>query len=259
MRKAWQEILTRTTEQELRELSRLFRLCPSRQAQSVEDVYTLAYWAQSAWDFMAMGNFPYSSSYILNGNGKLPAYPVRVACESLAAEDLHGDALIEGLRDAVGVFYNYTQDLQCYDFAHGVNPDTEADGNFWDYQFCTEMFMPMSRDGQRDCFFPQPFDLQASLQACSAQWGVTTRTQWATINYGGRDLSSASNILWSNGELDPWGPGGVSPSSVLSNPSLTALLIPGAAHHEDFMWSHSDDLPQILEARLIEKQEMQKW
>jgi lysosomal Pro-X carboxypeptidase len=33
---------------------------------------------------MAMGNFPYPSSYILNGNGKLPPFPVRVACEALA-------------------------------------------------------------------------------------------------------------------------------------------------------------------------------
>lgn len=39
---------------------------------------------QTAWSYMAMGNFPYPSSYILNGNGKLPPFPVRVACEALA-------------------------------------------------------------------------------------------------------------------------------------------------------------------------------
>ena len=31
-----------------------------------------------------MGNYPYPSSYILNGQGLLPAFPVRVACLALA-------------------------------------------------------------------------------------------------------------------------------------------------------------------------------
>lgn len=39
----------------------------------------------------------------------LPAYPVRVACESLAEVDLSGDALLSAFADALGVFYNYTK------------------------------------------------------------------------------------------------------------------------------------------------------
>ena len=53
------------------------------------------------------------------------------------------------------MFYNYTRQLPCYDYAAGVNPDTAKDGLFWDFQFCTEMFQPMSRDGVKDMFFPQ--------------------------------------------------------------------------------------------------------
>lgn len=45
---------------------------------------------------MAMGNFPYPSSYMLNGQGELPAYPVRVACEALATPGLQGADLLEG-------------------------------------------------------------------------------------------------------------------------------------------------------------------
>jgi hypothetical protein len=30
-----------------------------------------------------MGDYPYPSSYLLNGKGVLPAFPVRKACESL--------------------------------------------------------------------------------------------------------------------------------------------------------------------------------
>jgi hypothetical protein len=116
---------------------------------------------------------------MLNGNGELPAFPMRVACEHMdgAADGTDGlltsecgvtvgwglereglttgrrciDAklnhhhnkrshrvcsrLIVGLADAVGVFYNYTKQLECYDPGFGPNPETDEDGNFWDYQW----------------------------------------------------------------------------------------------------------------------------
>ena len=59
-------------------------------------------------DYMAMGNYPYPSSYILNGNGQLPAYPVRAACEALAQEGLEGTPLLTAFAKSLGVFYNYT-------------------------------------------------------------------------------------------------------------------------------------------------------
>ena len=34
---------------------------------------------------MAMGNFPYETDYMTNGGGVLPAFPVRAACQLLAA------------------------------------------------------------------------------------------------------------------------------------------------------------------------------
>ena len=51
------------------------------------------------------------------------------------------------MAQAVGVFYNHSGSLPCYDFKAGVNPETDEDGHFWDYQWCTEMFMPFSKDG----------------------------------------------------------------------------------------------------------------
>ena len=55
----------------LKELESLFRLCPGQHVKNNDDLYALAYWAQSAFDFMAMGNYPYPSSYILNGDGQV--------------------------------------------------------------------------------------------------------------------------------------------------------------------------------------------
>lgn len=109
-------------------------------------------------DGVTVGNYPYRSGYVLNGGGELPAFPMRVACGYLAGSALTGDALLEGLRDAAGVFYNNTHHKTCYNISQGVNPATSDDGELWDYQFCSEMFQPMSRDGVKDAFFEQKFD-----------------------------------------------------------------------------------------------------
>jgi hypothetical protein len=111
-----------------------------------------------------VGNYPYRSGYVLNGGGELPAFPMRVACGYLAGSALTGDALLAGLRDAAGVFYNNTHDKKCYNISQGVNPATSDDGELWDYQFCTEMFQPMSRDGVKDAFFEQKFDEAAAVR-----------------------------------------------------------------------------------------------
>lgn len=47
----------------------------------------LAWWARSAFDYLAMGNYPYATGYILNdGDGlvTLPPWPLREACAHMA-------------------------------------------------------------------------------------------------------------------------------------------------------------------------------
>jgi lysosomal Pro-X carboxypeptidase len=64
----------------------------------------------------AMGNFPYATGYILNNAGVLPAYPVRVACKHLAQPNMEGEDLLSAFADAVGVFYNHSDHLPCFDY-----------------------------------------------------------------------------------------------------------------------------------------------
>ena len=77
------------------------------------------------------GDYPYPSTYILNGVGTLPAFPVRAACEALAQEGLEGEALLGAMADAVGVFYNFTGGLECFDPGASANNETQADADFW--------------------------------------------------------------------------------------------------------------------------------
>lgn len=71
------------------------------------------------------------SSYLLNGNGVLPAWPMRAACQPLAVPQMEGEELLIGLADSIGLFYNYSRDLDCYAWQQGPNPETEEDGLFW--------------------------------------------------------------------------------------------------------------------------------
>eukprot|EP00798_Chlamydomonas_sp_ICE-L_P010049 gene10049-7941_t len=103
----------------LRENTKLCNGCP---LGSVGDVVALRDWLSNAWDSMAMGNFPYPSSYILNGNGELPAFPVRVACEKLKDLLLEGKELLGALVDAASVFYNKSEVMMCVHFRKGSNP-----------------------------------------------------------------------------------------------------------------------------------------
>ena len=66
-----------------------------------------------------------------------------------------------------------------------------------------------TRPAVTDMFWDQPFDAAAMKQWCWDTWRVVPRPLWAQINWGGRHIETASNIVFSNGRLDPWSSGGV--------------------------------------------------
>jgi lysosomal Pro-X carboxypeptidase len=113
---AWSVIFALATNKTGRtQLASTFRLCPAA-AQNLINTggyggHNLAGWLQSAMDYMAMGSYPFASSYILNGGGVLPPYPIREMCKPLADPALAkvgGVPLLAALAKGVGVFYNYT-------------------------------------------------------------------------------------------------------------------------------------------------------
>ena len=81
-------------------------LCDNSHVASHSAVLQLRDWLSSAWDYLAMGDFPYPSSYMLNGNGELPAYPMRVACEELKEEGMEDEELLTGERGVTHLLGN---------------------------------------------------------------------------------------------------------------------------------------------------------
>lgn len=63
------------------------------------------------------------------------------------------------------------QEVECYDYAAGANPETDEDGSFWDYQWCTEQFQPFSKDGENDMYWDQvlPLTTHAADELRSSQ------------------------------------------------------------------------------------------
>ena len=99
--------------------------------------------------------------------------------------------------------------VECFDPFKGANEQTAKQGELWDYQYCTEQFMPMSRNGIDDIYWDEPWNDTAARQACMDEWQVKPRPYWGTIQWGGKDLSTLTNVVFSNGLYDPWHLGGV--------------------------------------------------
>jgi len=260
VRRAWQELFALgSTEGGRRQLESLFRLCGNEPLRTEADVMRLALMHLNAWDSMAMGNYPYPSSYLVfqqtqDASVLLPAFPVRAACTHMAGslEGAGAAELLAALREAGGVFYNATGREHCY----ALPEDPNFDG-IWDYQWCTEMLPQetyFSRDGVRDMFWPFAHNLTTIRQHCRAAFGVEPRPEWIAMEFAG--TAGASNIVFSNGLYDPWSSGGVLRDV---SESAVAVVIPEGAHHLDLFFSDPEDPESVKQARRTELAHVAKW
>ncbi|XP_016408296.1 lysosomal Pro-X carboxypeptidase-like [Sinocyclocheilus rhinocerous] len=230
-------------------LSQEFGLC--NPLKTPDEVYGFKAWLQETWVNLAMVDYPYEANFLQ----PLPAWPVKVVCKNLHFNTGVSDKqLLNGISQAVRVYYNYTGDAVC------LNTSQTATGNLgflgWFYQSCTEMVMPICTDGVADMFEPQPWNFQAFSDECYNQFRVRPREDWAEIVYGGRNISAHSNIIFSNGNLDPWMSGGVTRS--LSE-SLVAIMIDGGAHHLDLRYNSEFDPESVIKTRALEVRYFKQW
>ncbi|KAK7095230.1 hypothetical protein V1264_006666 [Littorina saxatilis] len=215
-------------------------------------------WIRNAFTYLAMLDYPYPSDFL---DMKLPANPVKAACSLLT----NASTPIKGLAGASGMYYgadashsppcfNITADfIECADpTGCGVGPNAFA----WDYQACTEIPLPSGSNGQTDMFPVLPFTPEIRRDYCMKRWGVVPRDEWSGIQFFGTNIKDASNIIFSNGDLDPWRGGGVTSSA--SN-SLVAIVVTGGAHHLDLRASNKLDPPGVIAAREAERFHIRLW
>jgi len=251
--------------------------------------------------------------------------------------------LLSSVRDAVSVWFNITQDVQCYDLESAPNEaesDVEEhvvseipplmrgyaldkrklqttdnataqcremmDSGSWGALCCNEemnLIITEAHGLGRDYLWPPSHARgtrsHADVVANDKSWNETDAwcgdpkgifgfpqdapdpwSTWYDTYYGGLSIESASNIVFSNGLLDPWSAAGVyaagmdptAPNQDVSwqqpvpglyvqniSSSMIALVMAYGGHHTDFMFTSKVDPPSIIEARRIEKQHIEQW
>ena len=115
---------------------------------------------------------------------------------------------------------------------------------------------PDCTDGKTDMFYNRPWNMTEYAANCMKNFGVKTDFSAALREYGGNNLKYHSNIIFSNGKLDPWSGGGV-----LTAPSeaITVILIEDGAHHLDLRASHPKDPQSVVVARAQEIEIIRGW
>ncbi len=99
-------------------------------------------------------------------------------------------------------------------------------------------------------------------------------SQWLDAYFGGKSLEGYSNIIFSNGLLDPWSSAGVYDDmtviepgryagpwlrNISSSKDVSALILPLGAHHLDLMFSDDNDPPEAPYARRVEYAAIDRW
>ncbi|XP_070820291.1 dipeptidyl peptidase 2 [Chaetodon trifascialis] len=253
VRGAFHQLKELAEHQDYSRIQSEFSLC--KPPSSAKDIHQLNGLLRNAFTLMAMLDYPYSTHFM----GNMPANPVKVACETM----LSGSDLLMNLRDTAGIVYNSTGLLTCFDLynlylecADPTGCGLGFDSLAWDYQACTEIDLCYESNNVTDMFPPMAFTEKDRELYCSKRWAVVPRPDWLKIQFWGDALSTASNIIFSNGDLDPWANGGVRKS--LSS-SLVAINISGGAHHLDLRGSNDADPVSVISARKMEADLIAQW
>ncbi|XP_010629189.2 lysosomal Pro-X carboxypeptidase isoform X2 [Fukomys damarensis] len=217
---------------------------------TLDDVQHFKEWISETWVNLAMVDYPYESNFLQ----PLPAWPIKVVCQYLKNPNVSDSLLLQNIFQALNVYYNYSGQAKCLNISETATSRLGILG--WSYQACTEMVMPFCANGVDDMFEPFLWNLKQFSDECFNQWGVRPRPSWITTLYGGRNISSHSNIIFSNGDLDPWSGGGVTKDI---SDTLVAITIPEGAHHLDLRANNAYDPASVLSARSLEVRHMKQW
>ena len=234
----------------LASISKSFNLCSPMKSDS--DYAQLIGWIRNSFAQLAMMDYPYPTNFI----SPLPGWPVKKSCQLLlgASDPIGGLAkaskLVYGTHTCTDMWKEY---VACADpTGCGLGFNSYA----WDYQACTEVLMPAGTNNVTDFFPVLPFTVDERKDYCQKRWNITPNNDWIGINLWGRNIESATNIVFSNGDLDPWHRGGVLTSV---SDSVIAVVIKDGAHHLDLRSSNAKDPKSVIQARQIEVSNIQKW
>uniref|UniRef100_A0A914WMS2 Lysosomal Pro-X carboxypeptidase n=1 Tax=Plectus sambesii TaxID=2011161 RepID=A0A914WMS2_9BILA len=265
-------------------LNNQFNLCSNMLIQQASDVSWLINYIEDSMVSMAMVDYPYPNSFL--GPIPVPAWPAKVACANLnftVISQTSDQQLAAALNSAVNVFYNSTGAATGCVCANLVSPictqglaqSAQYANLSWPWQTCTEMALPSCVNGSTDSFFPSnvtfspnlcPWTPENQANYCQNTFSYFDkelfRPTWA-MTYYGKNFAAASNIIFSNGNLDPWAAGGVFSSAEgivqAQRNGVTLIEVEESGHHLDLRQPNTCDPPSVIEARRKEYQIIYCW
>ncbi|GMT19228.1 hypothetical protein PFISCL1PPCAC_10525 [Pristionchus fissidentatus] len=246
-------------------LNELFKLEDKSKLTKADDSNFLRAFIKEVFESMVMVDYPYPTSFL----SPLPGWPVKLACSFLKNVSNTDEEAARGLFNVVNLYYNYTGSTTSL----CANPDVCA-GAFaalgdplgWPWQTCTEMVMPLCSSGAPNDFFWKdcPYTEKTAIDFCQKTFGSIgftdgiLRPNWATRNYGATSFPTATNIVFSNGFLDPWSVGGWSKENKKEG-SLIGVILEQGAHHYDLRGEHPDDTEEVKRIRNMERSYIKQW
>ncbi|KAF7043422.1 hypothetical protein CFC21_052783 [Triticum aestivum] len=230
------------------QLNSTFKMCRGSTVEAIPDLL------DTAIVYSAMTDYPTESGFLT----PLPAYPVKEMCRAID-NPKSGKDTFSRIKDALGVYYNYTGNAHCLGDATEHDPYGMFDG--WDFQACTEMILMSYGVRNGSVLPPEPFNFTGLLDGCRASTGLPPRPYWIATEFGGFDIAnvlkrSASNIIFFNGLRDPWSSGGVLKDI---SRSIVALVEPKGSHHVDLRFSSKDDPDWLKQVREKETRIIGHW
>ncbi|XP_025411982.1 lysosomal Pro-X carboxypeptidase-like isoform X1 [Sipha flava] len=246
--KSWSTIDSATETAHGRDLISLrWKLCSP--LKNDDDVLKLKEWISEVYVNLAMVNYPYSANFL----APLPGNPVKELCKPMKNHNEQTFKLLDSVFNGLNVYFNYTGTSTCLNISSST-PSLDAKG--WGYQACTEMVMPMCSNGKDDIFENKPWNFEDYAKYCQKTYKVQPSVDIIEKIYGGKHIKDSSNIIFSNGLLDPWSSGGV-----LYNitKTVTAVIIPESAHHLDLRAANVKDPESVVKARKFYKHRIKKW
>lgn len=268
------------------QLSEIYSTCdPISNATEVNNLYMHL---SNGYQYMAMTDYPYPASFL----EPMPAWPIKEAVkpfESIPEKEesapvdfssfmdtFFGTAgeknddntpltdrevdLHKALNTSTGIYFNYTGNYPCTNLSDWEGTG-DLDGYGWNILACNQLAMPIGY-GPDSMFVETPFDYEAYTSMCEEQYGLTPDYTWPLRYFGGfdieKDFLALTNIVMSNGELDPWRAGGLN-KNVTADGSGIALYITDGSHHIDLRLPEAGDTAPITEARAIETANIKQW
>ena len=259
VRNGYSMLLELGEQKKYKEIQDIFGLC--EEPKNDDDINLIQLWSRNGFTQMSMVDYPYPANFL----GSLPAYPVNVSCNMMLDIISNGGSSISALGVGSGLFYNASDnyELSCFDinteFIECADQTGCGLGNnaiAWDYQMCTQICYSMNTNNITDMFIPSIWDYNNYTEYCSNKYGVIPEMSWMELWYPLNLTNITSNIIWSNGLLDPWHGGGYLNS--LSD-TLPAVVLTSGAHHLDLRSKNSLDPPDVTNARQLEVNYFKKW